>query len=148
MILIRGKYFSDLVVNQFKICCSVQVVIRIVLIRRSFSRLIPGHFFPLSHFKNRSHDRFILNNQLIRGNPQAALQSFPQGSSFFTQFTSVLEVFPKIFYLQAELAKFSVLRNQSSHLTSTKESISIVINVCITYYMHRSCVYHASQNHA
>src|ERR1044072_5189356 len=58
------------------------------------------------------------------------------------QFTSVLEVFLKTFSLQAELVVFSVLRNQSSHLTSTKESISIVINVC----MHRSFIYHASQN--
>ena len=39
-----------------------------------------------------------------------------------------------------------MLRNQSSHLTSTKESISVVINVCITYYMHRSFIYHALQN--
>src|ERR1043165_5916139 len=62
------------------------------------------------------------------------------------QFTSGLEVFLKTFSLQAELAVFSVLRNQSSHLTSTKESISVVINVCITYYMHRSFIYHALQN--
>src|ERR1051325_3331111 len=62
------------------------------------------------------------------------------------QFTSVLEVLLKTFSSQAELAVFSVLRNQSSHLTSTKESISVVIKVCITYYMHRSFIYHASQN--
>src|ERR1043165_6649897 len=62
------------------------------------------------------------------------------------QFTSGLEVFLKTFSLQAKLAVFSVLRNQSSHLTSTKESISVVMNVCITYCMHRSFIYHASQN--
>ena len=83
-----------------------------------------------------SHDQFIFNSQLIWDKSPSSSPCPSSEDHQLNTFYKCEKFGFKTFFFPSNLAEFSVLRNQTSNLTSTKESNSIVVNVDITCIDH------------